>query len=107
MDLVYTPEATTGVDNNSISYKLSVYPVPATEQVFIDINTPSSRQTSIKIYQSDMRLVNVILDSEITAGTHQFSWNLNSTGGAKVAAGTYFVVVSGINTLSTRQIVVQ
>jgi len=107
MDLVYTPESTTGIDNNSISYKLSVYPVPATEQIFIDINIPSSRQTSIKIYQSDMRLVNVIWDGEITAGTHQFSWNLNSTRGAKVAAGTYFMVVSGINSLSTRQVVVQ
>ncbi len=107
MDLVYTPESTSGISNNSISYNLSAYPVPATEQLFIDITLPSSRQTSIKIYQSDMRLVNIIWDGEITSGSHQFSWNLNSTKGAKVAAGTYFVVISGVNMLSTRQIVVQ
>lgn len=107
MDLVYTPESTIGINNSSISYKLEVYPVPASEQLFIDISLPSSRQTSIKIYQSDMRLVNIIWDGDISAGEHRFSWDLNSVNGAKVAAGTYFMVVSGSNLLSTRQIVVQ
>ena len=107
MDLIYTPHASTGINNTTISYDLSAYPNPASDQVSIKMSNPLDRRTSIKIYQSDMRLINVVWDGDLAAGEHGFTWNLNSMGGAKVAAGTYFMVVSGDNLLSTRQIIVK
>jgi hypothetical protein len=107
MDLVYTPESTTGLNNVKVSYDLSVYPNPVSDQLTIKMSNPSDRHTSIKIYQADMRLINVVWDGELRAGEHGFTWNLNSMRGAKLAAGSYFMVVSGDNLLSTRQIVVK
>jgi len=107
MDLVYTPEVVIGINKNTISYDLSVYPNPVGEQVNIKMLNPLERQTSIHIYQSDMKLVNVIWDGILSAGEHGFAWNLNSMNGSKVAAGTYFMVVSGDKLLSTRQIIVK
>ncbi len=107
MDLVYTPGSTTGIDAEAVSYKLSAYPNPASEQVSINMTIPSERSTSIKIYQSDMRLVNVLWEGSLSAGDHRFIWNLSSSNGRKVAAGTYFLVVNGTNHLSTRQIIVK
>lgn len=107
MDLVYTPEIVIGIDENTISYDLSTYPNPASNQVSINMSNPLDRRTSIKIYQSDMKLINVVWDDVLTAGKHRFTWNLNSMSGAKVATGTYFMVVSGDNLLSTRKIMVK
>jgi flagellar hook assembly protein FlgD len=107
MDLVYTPQVISGIDKPTISYNLSAYPNPAREQVSIKMSNPIERHTSIKIYQADMRLINVLYDDHLSAGKHEFTWNLNSMSGAKVSAGTYFMVVSSDNMLSTRQIVVQ
>jgi len=107
MDLLYTPEVVIGINNTTIAYDLSVYPNPASEQVSIKMSNPLDRQTSIKIYQADMKLINVVWDGVLRAGEHGFIWNLNSMSGAKVAAGTYFMVVSGDNLLSTRKIIVK
>ncbi len=107
MDLVYTPESTTGIEEKDLSYHLSVYPVPVTDQLHIEMFVPADQKSSIKIYQSDMKLVKIMNDSELVSGEHSFIWDLSNEGGAKVPAGTYFLVVSGTNTFSSRQIIVQ
>lgn len=107
MDLLYTPESASGIRKSTISYDLKAYPNPASDQLNISLSNPLDRQTSIRIYQSDMKMINVLWDDVLRAGEHGFTWNLNSTSGTKVAAGTYFMVVSGDNLLSTRQIIVK
>ena len=107
MNLVYTPSSSTGINENTISYDLSVYPNPTSEQARIKMVNPQDRHTSIKIYQSDMKLIKVLWNGDLRAGEHEFTWNLNTMSEVKVASGTYFMVVSGDNLLSTRQIVVK
>lgn len=107
MDLVYTPESTTGREENALSYHLRAYPVPATDLLHIEMHVPGDQVSSIKIYQSDMKLVKVLNEGKLIPGSHAFTWDLTNDGGARIVSGTYFLLVSGTNTFSSRQILVQ
>jgi subtilisin-like proprotein convertase family protein len=53
-------------------------------------------RTQLEIIDVTGRRVATLVDAELGAGPHSFSWNGRDTGGQAVAAGTYFVrLVSG------------
>ena len=107
MDLVYTPESTSGIEQLSSGYEFKVYPLPASKEVFIEFQLLEEQEIKIMIHQSDMKLVRVLESALFPAGKHRLSWNRDNANGSKIPAGIYFITISGQNKYSTRQILVQ
>ncbi|MDA3822294.1 MAG: DUF2271 domain-containing protein [Bacteroidales bacterium] len=103
MDLMFTPNSTSGIENQIISNRMSVYPVPARDQCFIDFDISDSKNIQLKVYSAEMKEVAELWNGDLNAGNHSFTWNIKGT---ESISGTYFVVLSGDKIFSARQVVV-
>lgn len=72
-------------------YKLSAnYPNPFNPSTSFSITLPVDKSVSVKVFDVTGRLVRTLVaNRQLAAGTHEFSWDGTSDGGAAVASGTY------------------
>lgn len=103
MDLVFNPESATGVRESVQTYQLNAYPVPAHDHLRIDLNLATENVVNIAVFSADMKLVKQIYTGNLSAGNHDFTWNL----AGKTVPGTYILLIKGDNLLSARRIIVE
>lgn len=102
MDVVFTPESTTGLDQQSIDFSFTSYPVPASDILHIEMELPENERSSVKVYSADMRLVKELWSGTPSAGKITVDWNFKEEG---LASGNYFLVLQSNNRLSSRQVI--
>ena len=83
----------------------TIVPNPATESTSVNINLSNSSITNISVFDVTGRLVQLLNNSALTAGSHTFTWDLNEKN-AKAKAGVYFIKVSANGYSETKRVVV-
>jgi flagellar hook assembly protein FlgD len=56
--------------------------------------------TSLRIYNLNGRLVNVVFQGELETGTHEFQWN-----GTNYSSGVYFIKMQSGDFIKTRKMI--
>lgn len=103
MDMVFNPEAATGVRESLQTYQLNAYPVPAHDHLKIDLSLATGNVLDINVFSTDMKLVKQIYNGDLSAGDHDFTWNFSG----ETVPGTYILLIKGDNLLSTRRIIIE
>ncbi|MEO6166314.1 MAG: T9SS type A sorting domain-containing protein [Chitinophagales bacterium] len=67
------------------------YPNPFTQYTTIRWQVTEPGRCSLKVYDVQGRLINVLLDEELTQGIHQVSWNADNGSGGLLNTGVYLV----------------
>lgn len=108
--VVRVRNGTTGVgDATGVSFALApASPSPARSASRLAFTLPSPSRARLAVYALDGRLVRVLEDGELAAGTHEASWDLRDGAGSRVAVGVYFVrLESGARVAQRRLVVVR
>ena len=80
--------------NNNDRYEIIIAPNPALTDATISFNLRQKQKARISIYDIAGRLVKILADAELQAGTHKLSWDAKDNKGNNVAAGIYILRVS-------------
>jgi len=74
---------------------LSNYPNPFNPTTTIRFNVPEETRllSSLRIYDINGRMVQTLVQGEITAGFHEVIWDATNVNGISVSAGIYFCVL--------------
>lgn len=108
--VVRVRNGTTGVaDPAGVSFALApASPSPARSATRLAFTLPSSSRARLAVYALDGRLVRMLEDGVLDAGTHEASWDLRDVVGARVPVGVYFVrLESGARVAQRRLVVVR
>ncbi len=75
------------------------YPNPFNPATVIKVALPVTQHVSLRVYNIHGELVSTLVNNNLTAGYHQFTWNGTNNNGSKVASGIYFyqVTTNGFN----------
>jgi hypothetical protein len=107
-----------GVDNtpvlkkdlmpDSIAGKISLanFPNPLSNSTTISFSLDQPQKVSICIFEMNGRLVKILADAQMQAGTHQLTWSAKGEKGNTVSAGIYFLRMQTGNYVETRKLVV-
>jgi hypothetical protein len=79
---------------------VKAFPNPATSATTLSFELPQAARTRISIYDTQGRLVERVMDEELSAGAHNVPWNLPQGS----ASGTYFYRVRMGDEVSTGRI---
>ena len=89
------------INKDALQYPLTVFPNPASGNATISFSLPQQEKVSIKIFDSNGRLISTIADRNFAAGEHQLKWE-----SAKFNSGTYVVRLQSQTTIQTKKLVV-
>ena len=80
-----------GMDFNKMlsSNTISVSPNPVVKQAQISVTLGAASKVTLNVYNQNGTLVHTISNGIAREGTHTYTWNLQTRGGAKVKAGFY------------------
>lgn len=79
------------VTESPVTFRLSQSaPNPATDGARIDFSVPHAERGSLRVYDASGRLVETLVDGDITAGAHSVTWSGRSASGGPLPAGVYF-----------------
>ncbi len=81
-------------DIAQFDFAIDIAPNPAKSYTNISLVINRTGLTTIEIYSIGGNLINRILSSEISKGTHKFVWNLTNYEGQRVQTGIYLVKIS-------------
>jgi hypothetical protein len=102
---------TTGLPGERNSFSLAQnYPNPASSSTTISfsLNADSPTPTRLSIYDLSGRLVTTLLDSLLSSGEYQATWDLQSNDGSSVASGIYIYQLNcGTRSQTCRMVVVR
>ncbi len=88
----------TGIFDPPVEYKTTkAWPVPATDNCFIELPANITGNAELLFYDMTGRLIRQI-QQKITPSLKYIKWDLCNTNGVKVSAGNYFCVLSVNNT---------
>lgn len=82
------------------------YPNPFNPKTRIDFQLPSSGQVKLLIYDSLGRLVRVLVDDHLIAGSHAAEWDGRDERGIQMASGTYFYQILVDEEILTKKMIV-
>lgn len=71
----------------------ALYPNPFSQALNIRFTTEKEEPASLSIYDRNGRLVDVLLESVLPAGTHEFQWNARDFNQNPVPTGMYFCIL--------------
>jgi len=99
---------TTGIEEQqpqlALGYKLHQnYPNPFNPSTKIDFDIPNSEFVTLTIYNSLGQTVQILVNSELSAGPHEVQWNGQDESGRVVPAGVYYYQINAGNFQSTRK----
>jgi hypothetical protein len=72
----------------------------------LDFRIPRAGRTALAVFDAQGRRVRDLWRAPLEAGTHRIVWDGSGTGGARVAAGVYFVVLESDQQRSSRAITI-
>ncbi len=95
-------------DNNRRNKKITLmnFPNPFNPTTEIRFSLPEQGHTGLVIYNLLGAHVKTLVDSELEAGAHQYTWNGTDGYGVKMASGSYFYRLE-VETGSDRQVVIK
>jgi len=78
-------------------YSVQCYPIPAVEANNLSLTLSENSRVKINIFDLNGNVLKFIADDILSAGKHEFSWNLIDSKGLKISAGVYFykLIVNG------------
>ena len=79
-------------DKFSISH---TYPNPFNPQTNIQIDLQNPQRVQVYIYDIKGQMVKTLVNRQLVAGQHVFTWNGRNYQGLPVSTGTYFVRIKG------------
>jgi hypothetical protein len=99
----------TGVTEGEVelpkSFSLSGgYPNPFSRHTVIDFACPHPSEVSLRIYDLTGRLVKILCDEEIGAGSYSFQWNGKSNSGKELSTGVYIMKLDVGEYTATRKL---
>jgi hypothetical protein len=103
------PDATTGAGPPGLPAALALSPPrpnPARGEAAFEIALPRDSRASLAVYDPGGRLVRVLLEAPLPAGTHHLTWDLADARGAPVAGGLYFVRLEAAGARIVRRLAV-
>ena len=103
MTLVATDDIDDVVPENF--YVSSNYPNPFNPSTQIDIYTNQQSDLTVNIFDAAGRLVNVLINKNLEAGTYSAKWNGNNRQGQSMPTGVYFIQVMSGTEVSTQKLV--
>ncbi len=80
-------------------------PNPAATQVRTTVNVARAGRYSVAVYDPVGRKVQDVFQGRLEPGAHAWIWDRRLPGGSRVAAGAYFVVLTGPSLRVTRRLV--
>jgi hypothetical protein len=104
MDISYTPDENTGIEDKLADFSFNVYPVPVNDFLYIDTFLPKEQQITLKLYSVDMKILKVLQNGTMPAGEHTMQMNFITES---IGPGVYFLVLTGENRFSSRQIILK
>ncbi len=86
-------EITTNIENNiaPVFNAYNIYPNPSLGNTTISYSMQEGKQTSIKIYDLQGKLINTILNEKQAPGKYQTMWNGTDKNGKEVSSGIYII----------------
>jgi hypothetical protein len=92
----------TSINDNEINSKSGNllnqnYPNPFTYTTKIEFETDKDHQVRLNIFDYSGRLIKILLNSRLSAGSYSYTWDGTNTSGAKVPGGIYFYVLMADN----------
>lgn len=99
-------EITTSIENILITVidLYNIYPNPSTASTTISYSLKETKQTSIKIYDLQGKLINTILEKKQAPGKYQIMWNGTDNNGKEVKCGLYLVRLQAGRQFMTRPV---
>jgi len=85
-------------------FKIEVFPIPSSSEVFVEFNLPKSDLIELGIYIISGQLIQVLSHGAHQTGSYRYSWNGRSRSGDKVDAGTYIYMLRGANGITSGKI---
>jgi hypothetical protein len=82
------------------SFKASVYPNPATDQVHLDFSLPESSPMNIGLFNANGQLLRTISNAVFEAGSHQIDLNMDN-----LSAGVYWIRLQSDQSIQTIKII--
>ncbi len=96
-----TSDLNTSIETQELS--VNNYPNPFNESSTIDVFIPESQQVRISIFDINGRIVNTLIDEELSSGMHSFNWNTYDNNGDQLSAGYYFIKVFTMDKVVTNK----
>ncbi|MFH1699967.1 MAG: T9SS type A sorting domain-containing protein [Candidatus Zixiibacteriota bacterium] len=81
------------------------FPNPFNSGTIIEFTLPQSEYTEITIYNLLGELITVLLETHLTAGMHQVSWDGKDQNGNPTATGIYFYQITSGNYSETKKMI--
>ncbi|NQT61935.1 MAG: T9SS type A sorting domain-containing protein [Candidatus Marinimicrobia bacterium] len=98
----------TGVDDEKETPEqhklLSVFPNPFNAETQIQFELPRSGQVTLSIYDSQGRAVRRLLNVDLSAGSHQITWNTRDDSGSELPSGVYMATLAHDGGRDTRKL---
>jgi len=82
-------------------------PNPAASAVVFSMHMPRTGMIDLRVVNVEGRIVRTLQSGTLSAGRHDFEWNLANEQGARVASGVYFIVADGVVKDTRRAVVVR
>lgn len=110
-DFVINPQTTTDVPEDDITpatITLSNYPNPFNPETTISFGLTEAGYTTLSIYNIAGQKIATLVQDELSAGTHNITWNGTTSNGANVASGMYFYrLQSGDYTMTNKMVLMK
>ncbi|MFO8062536.1 MAG: FlgD immunoglobulin-like domain containing protein [bacterium] len=96
--LLYTLDPASGIipaTGGSIDdyYISNPYPSPSPGDVSIKFGTPVKSDVRVNVYDQSGRLINSLMDRNLSRGHYMVKWRGYDSNGSEVPSGTYFVII--------------
>jgi flagellar hook assembly protein FlgD len=83
---------------------LNVHPNPFSSSATISFFIPQTEKVSIEIYDLTGRLIKILTNEKMQAGTHHLTWNARDEKGNAVGSGIYLLKLQAGNYTETKKI---
>ena len=83
---------------------LSSFPNPFSNSTNISFSLPQSQKVSVQVFDGTGRLVKIIANEQMSAGTYQLTWNAADENGTAVAKGMYYLKFNAGSYSETKKI---
>jgi len=92
------------IENSKIQLE-KIYPNPFSNQTNIEYVLPEKENVVAKIYNSQGRLLKILINKEMPSGKHQLKWNGCNSNGVRLRATYYFLKISAGTSTATRKLI--
>jgi photosystem II stability/assembly factor-like uncharacterized protein len=94
------------VEAQQSNYALHVYPNPVSNSTTILFSLSQPQKVLISIYDLNGRLIKILTNEEMVAGSHEIKWNVNAVTGKSISSGIYILRIEAADFKDSKKIFV-